>query len=89
MSNGNPACFTLPYIPIPLISIVCNLIMSNVSFNDQQQRQQIVMRSFTSENCIHFTVVDEIGSKGDKIDGREPLPSKCEKHAGFFYESIH
>ena len=49
--------------------------MSNVSFNDQQQRQQIVMRSFTSENCIHFTVVDEIGSKGDKIDGREPLPS--------------
>ena len=63
--------------------------MSNVSFNDQQQRQQIVMRSFTSENCIHFTVVDEIGSKGDKIDGREPLPSKCEKHAGFFFMSLY
>ena len=40
--------------------------MSNVSFNDQQQDSKATnchARSFTSENCIHFTVVDEIGSK--------------------------
>ena len=41
--------------------------MSNVSFNDQQQQDSKATnchaRSFTSENCIHFTVVDEIGSK--------------------------